>query len=86
VRGGSGSKQYRLIAAHGNRGIIDVMDDPCPECARLRADRDELLHRLDAPEERHAEILRLVDRRYRFSAVVEQELMQRLGLTTPTRN
>jgi uncharacterized coiled-coil DUF342 family protein len=84
------------------------MNDRCPECERLRTERDEfraftkqqfddladLRRELDAMREKHAELLeqfaeirRLADRKYRlFSATVEAEIMQRLGLTTPSRN
>jgi hypothetical protein len=56
-------------------GMLTAMDDRCPECARLRAEREELLaiirtqraglaefrQRLDAQCDRHVEIMKLVD-------------------------
>jgi hypothetical protein len=57
-------------------------------------DLADLRRQMDAMREKHAELLgqfaeirRLADRKYRlFSATVEAEIMERLGLTTPTRN
>jgi DNA gyrase/topoisomerase IV subunit A len=90
---------YATIARHGNLAILDAMDTEA-ELEQLRTERDELralvakqfedlasLRReLDTLRQRFAEIQNLVDRRYRFSAAVEQELMQRLQQTPPVRN
>jgi uncharacterized coiled-coil DUF342 family protein len=56
-------------------------------------DLADLRRQMDAMREKHAELLgqfaeirRLADRKYRLSAAIEQELAERLGLTTPARN
>jgi hypothetical protein len=52
----------------------------------LVTDQHEARARLDPLQEQHAEIRRLVDRRYRLSAAVEAKLAERLELATPKRN